>query len=97
VIRSVAVLEPDRRQQAAAREGVRLGEVWASATCLARDLVNEPANVMTPTYLAKRAEEIAEAEGLGLKIWSAPTARSWRWAPTSASRRAARSRPSSST
>jgi leucyl aminopeptidase len=68
VIRSVSVLEPDRRQQAAAREGVRLGEIWASATCLARDLVNEPANVMTPTFLAKRAEEIAEAGGLGLKI-----------------------------
>ena len=68
VIQSVAVVEPERRNHAAAREGLRLGEIWAGATCLARDLVNEPANVMTPTYLAGRAEEIAKAGGLELKV-----------------------------
>jgi leucyl aminopeptidase len=68
IIQSLAVVEPDRRQQAAAREGLRLGEIWADATCVARDLVNEPANVMTPSYLAKRAEEIAEAGALELKV-----------------------------
>src|SRR5262249_17325306 len=44
VIQSLAVVEPDRRHQAAVREGTRLGEIWADATCVARDLVNEPAN-----------------------------------------------------
>ncbi len=68
VIQSVAVVESERRNHAAAREGLRLGEIWAGATCLARDLVNEPANVMTPTYLAGRAEEIAKAGGLELKV-----------------------------
>src|SRR5438093_1261709 len=68
VIQSVAVVEPERRNHAAAREGLRLGEIWAGATCLARDFVNEPANVMTPTYLAGRAEEIAKAGGLELKV-----------------------------
>src|SRR5262249_4231208 len=38
------------------------------ATCLTRDLVNEPANVVTPTSLAEHAQEIAHAGGLGIKV-----------------------------
>jgi leucyl aminopeptidase len=68
VLESVSVVEPDRRQHLAAREGVRLGEIWAAATCLARDLVNEPANVITPTSLAERAQDIARAGGLDIKV-----------------------------
>jgi leucyl aminopeptidase len=69
VIQTLAVLEPDRKNQAAAREGVRLGEIWAEATCLGRDLVNEPANVVTPSYLATRAEEMAGSRGLTVKVF----------------------------
>ena len=68
VVESVSVIEPDRRQRLAARDGVRLGEIWAEATCLARDLVNEPANVVTPTSLADRARELAREGRLGLKV-----------------------------
>jgi len=65
---ALAVSEPERRSQAAAGDGMRAGEAWALATCLARDLVNEPANVVTPAYLARRAQEIARAGRLGLKV-----------------------------
>jgi leucyl aminopeptidase len=65
---SLAVSEPERRSRAAAEDGMRAGETWAAATCLARDLVNEPANVVTPAYLARRAQEIARAGRLGLKV-----------------------------
>ncbi len=68
VVASVALVEPDRRQGPAAREGLRLGEVLARATCYTRDLVNEPANVVTPTYLAERAEELARAGGVTLTV-----------------------------
>ena len=68
IIQSLAVVEPNRHHHAAAREGVRLGEIWADATTIARDLVNEPANVMTPSHLAKRAEEIAQAGALQLRV-----------------------------
>jgi leucyl aminopeptidase len=68
IIQSLAVVESNRHYHAAAREGIRLGEIWADAACVARDLVNEPANVMTPSYLAKRAEEIAQAGTLALKV-----------------------------
>jgi len=63
-----AVVEPERRSQAAAEAGVRAGEVWSVATCVSRDLVNEPANVVTPSYLARRAQEIARSGRLGLKV-----------------------------
>ncbi len=67
-LEALTVVEPEGRQRAAAAEGMRAGEIWAAATCLTRDLVNEPANVVTPAYLARRAQEIAKAGRLGLKI-----------------------------
>jgi len=36
---------------------------------LARDLVNEPASVSTPTYLAKRATQLLRGNGLRGEIW----------------------------
>jgi len=68
ILESLAVIETDRRQHLAAREGVRVGEAWAAATCLARDLVNEPANMVTPTSLAACAEEIAQGGGVSLVV-----------------------------
>jgi len=68
VIRALTVLEPDRRGATAGRDGLRLGRIWADATCVARDLVNEPANVVTPGFLARRATEIAEEGRLGVKV-----------------------------
>jgi leucyl aminopeptidase len=67
-VRALTVLEPDRRRAAAARDGLRIGRIFAEATALARDLVNEPANVVTPAFLARRAAEIAEDGGLGLRV-----------------------------
>jgi len=68
VLQALSVIEPERRYQAATREGVRLGEVGAIAACLTRDLVNEPANVVNPTYLVERAREIARAGKLKLSV-----------------------------
>jgi leucyl aminopeptidase len=67
-IESVLFVEPEARHRTAALQGLRLGEIWAASTCLTRDLVNEPPNVVTPTYLAKRAAEVARVGGLKLKI-----------------------------
>lgn len=43
-----------------AEKGINAGAVNAKATQFARDLVNEPPDLTTPTYLAKVAKEIAE-------------------------------------
>ncbi|MBI4560558.1 MAG: leucyl aminopeptidase [Candidatus Rokubacteria bacterium] len=68
-IEELRIVEPDRRNQAAAREGLRVGEAFTAATCYARDLVNEPANHVTPTYLAKMAAEIAREGKLKLRVY----------------------------
>lgn len=41
----------------------------ANATCFARDLINEPAATMTPTRFAEIAQGIADANGIGCRIW----------------------------
>ena len=68
VLTGLIALEPDARQGPGTREGARLGEIGAAAACLARDLVNEPANVVTPTYLAERAQEIAKTGRLRIRV-----------------------------
>jgi leucyl aminopeptidase len=45
------------------------GVLKAGAAVVARDLINEPASTLTPTVLAERAAEIAEANGLTCEIW----------------------------
>ncbi len=47
---------------------LRLGDAAVRATCLARDLVNEPANVMTPAALAEVAQSIAARDGLRCRV-----------------------------
>lgn len=42
------------------RKGWDMGLFLAEGTILARDMVNEPAGVMTPTFLAKQAEQIVK-------------------------------------
>lgn len=44
------------------KEGIARGEIYSGATILARDLVNEPASVSTPTHLAKVAKEMVGQE-----------------------------------
>lgn len=49
--------------------GMEMGERVGKAICFARDLGNEPSNVVTPTYLADVARQIADRRGLELEIW----------------------------
>jgi leucyl aminopeptidase len=43
----------------------------ASLVCAARDIVNEPPSVATPSYIAKHAERLAvDTPGLKLEVWS---------------------------
>ena len=48
---------------------VERGTARADATILARDLINEPASVLTPEVLAGRAREVADAAGLEITVW----------------------------
>ena len=48
---------------------IRKGSVAAEATNLARDMINEPANYMTPSQMAKAAEEIANKYNLEFQVF----------------------------
>jgi leucyl aminopeptidase len=54
-----------RLNYSSAAEGVLLGQ----ATLAARDLVNEPANVLTPIKLAEAAEQAGTAYGFEVTIY----------------------------
>lgn len=52
----------------AVAEGVRRGTILGEATNFARDLANEPSNVLTPTEMASRAETLARETGLEIEV-----------------------------
>jgi leucyl aminopeptidase len=49
-------------------EGANKGQIISEATNLARDMVNEPANYMTPTSMAEMAAKLAENHGLEITL-----------------------------
>jgi len=49
-------------------EGSEKGRVLAEATNLARDMVNEPANYMTPGHMAEMAMRLAKSYGLEVSV-----------------------------
>ena len=50
------------------QRGVARGEILGEAICFARDLANEPSNVVTPDYLAQVAEQISKEHGFECQI-----------------------------
>ncbi|MBI5031258.1 MAG: leucyl aminopeptidase [Chloroflexi bacterium] len=61
---SVTLLENDSAKLASVEAGVARGQVIANATNLAREMANEPGNVMTPTRMSEVARDIAQKCGL---------------------------------
>ncbi|HEX8036835.1 MAG TPA: leucyl aminopeptidase [Ktedonobacterales bacterium] len=66
-IESITIL--GRGREPALRAAVERGQILAEATNFARDLGNEPPNVLTPTELAERARCMAEQVGLECEIF----------------------------
>jgi leucyl aminopeptidase len=50
------------------KRGIERGRIIAEATNFAREVINEPSNVMTPTELARKAEEVAKNYGLEIEV-----------------------------
>ena len=69
------VVLPDGQAQAGVESGVARGRELAAGVALARDLVNEPPNVLTPTELARRAQALAEEHGLECEVLDAAAMR----------------------
>ena len=67
-IAAVSIIERSPEAVDALKAGVSAGVTLAEAAILARDLVNHPANIMTPTGLAEAAREVAGAVNLEVDI-----------------------------
>ncbi|MFQ5927400.1 MAG: leucyl aminopeptidase, partial [Terriglobia bacterium] len=59
----------ERAQERELAEAIRRGLVIGEAQNLTRELVNEPANRLTPRLFAERATAIARQTGLGVEVW----------------------------
>ncbi len=66
-VESLTLVVSDAAQLPAMAAGARAGQIIAEATCLARDLVNRPGNVATPTHLAEQALALT-ALGLSVRV-----------------------------
>ena len=66
------VVERDKGKIAGLQAGIDKGRILAESANIARDLGNEPANVLTPTEMAERAGQVAKEAGLGFTALDRP-------------------------
>lgn len=67
-VEEIILLENDGTALDAVGQGLERGRITAGAVMMARDMVNEPANHMTPAHMAEMAGEVASRHGLGLTV-----------------------------
>ena len=67
-IKQIVIVDADEANRPALEQGCYKGRVLAEATNLARDMVNEPANYMTPAHMAEAAAKLAETYDLEITI-----------------------------
>jgi leucyl aminopeptidase len=65
---SVVVVPPALGRERELEEAVERGRVLGESSNIARELSNEPANVLTPSVFADRGAAIAQAAGLSVEI-----------------------------
>ncbi len=67
-LKSVTLVTANARDAAAAKSGVRKGLIVAEAVVWARDMVNKPANRLTPTMMAREAKQAAGKFGFRCQV-----------------------------
>ncbi len=67
-LEQLTIVAADKTELPALQWGAGKGKVLAEATKLARDMVNEPANYMTPSHMAETATKLAKDYGLEIEI-----------------------------
>jgi leucyl aminopeptidase len=70
-VESFTLIEFDQSRLPEVEAGARIGHIVAGAACVARDLDNQPSNVMTPTALADVAQAIAADFGMACEVMGA--------------------------
>ena len=67
-VEEILIVEREVEKLSALERSAHKGEIMAEATTLSRDMVNEPANCMTPSRMAEIAEEIAKEHDLEFDV-----------------------------
>ena len=67
-LESVTLVEFDATKLDEIRSGVATGLIMSGAQNSARDLVNQPANVLTPSKMCSIAEELADSDGMEIRV-----------------------------
>ena len=67
-IKQLSIVDADATKLPSLEQGRHRGRILAQATNLARDMVNEPANYMTPSNMAEMATKLTETYGLELSV-----------------------------
>ncbi|MHB8945106.1 MAG: leucyl aminopeptidase [Bacillota bacterium] len=67
-VEELILVDRDEAKLSQIEAGAQRGEALAGATALARDLVNRPGNLVTPTAMAQTAADIARRGGLTLEV-----------------------------
>ena len=80
------------REPSELEAAINRGRILGESSNIARELSNEPSNVLTPTIFAERATEICEAAGIAVDVLDERDIADLGWASCSASREAAPSR-----
>jgi len=68
VIKDLTILLNDETHKTEFERGIEKGITLSNSTNLTRDVVNEPANFMTPEIFADEAVKVAERNGLKIKV-----------------------------
>jgi leucyl aminopeptidase len=71
-IEELLIVERDEAKRAQLEKGRDVGSVVAEAVVFARDMINEPANFMTPSIMADLARNLASEWGLELTVLERP-------------------------
>jgi len=67
-IKQLLIVGSDKAELPLLVQGSNKGKILAEATNLARDMVNESANFMTPKHMAEMATKLAETYGLEVSV-----------------------------
>jgi Leucyl aminopeptidase len=68
-IKEILIVEREEDKILVLEQAIRKGRIIAEATSLARDMVNEPSNYMTPTRMAEAAKEMADKYNIEFNVF----------------------------
>ncbi len=75
-IKTCTLVIENTKNTTAVETGSQRGKIISEGVCFARDLCSLPSNIVTPTYLADQAANIAEADHMSVEILDRDTIQS---------------------